>query len=244
MRFAEVDADANVVALHDLAQMPVALGAGLVEDDGRLYGVGMKGKESPQNGIAAWFDPNWAWQGIVEFPVATGEWTPYWPQGVMRVGNVYLVVHMERLGEESDWVTQQGDLFLSAFDLEWNLLDQVQLSHNTAPNGGMQPGFARKDDVVLALYAKDLHSVAYEVRIDLDACGAQDGDRPDDNAPDSGVDEDADRVDPPVARRCGCDATGGGASAGGVLGGALAWGCARRRRDRHAAKRIASKSDF
>ena len=104
--------------------------------------------------VSSW-DENLQSLGYIEVPPFTPDgWEPYWSQGAMRVGNIYVVTHMASDSSQV-WTTLEGDVFLAAFDLDWNVIDTLQLSHNVAPNGGHAAGLALKDDHLLVLYAVD-----------------------------------------------------------------------------------------
>lgn len=185
-RFVQVDEDGNEIGRYDLDDSPASVGSSLVEDDGVLYALGFYAKTGDSLLVTA-YDLSLATLGNVEVDITTDPWHGYWAQGVVRVGDTWLVAHM---AEDSryDWGTQGGDLWLTAFDLDWNMLETVQLSYNTHPEGGMQPALAVKDDQVLVLYTYDLYNWAFTVTVDLAAMGAEDGGE-DTGGDDSGGDD-------------------------------------------------------
>lgn len=154
--------------------------------------------------------------------------TGYWAQGLLRVGDVYVVAHMAR-DESLGWAADEGDVWLAFFDTAWNLLERRQVSHNTPPLGGMRPGLARRGDQLLVLYDKEVSPRLFDVRLDLAAMGVE-GEEGDsgrsDAADDSGLPQAED------AGACGCDAgTIGSTGAAPLTGlGLVAAFVARRRR--------------
>jgi hypothetical protein len=247
-----------------LAPMPpadlatgIAMGSVMFEDEGQLNVLSFNGKTGDSL-LVSTFDRDLQPVAQHEVDVSPDGWTSYWSQGAARVGNVYLVVHMES-DDAYTWDTLGGDLFVEAFTLDWEPIDSLQLSHNTAPIGGMQPGLAVKGDTLLVLYSLDLHNIAYRVTLDLAAAdrgGASDtggtdtgGDTDTDGGTDSGTtgdtdDTDAADTDPSgddvgddsgapddSGAGCGCVGAPGGGGFGGLGAalGALAMAAGRRR---------------
>ena len=172
-RYVPINDDLSVGTPADLDDCTLSMGAAMFEDEGLLKVLGFGGKDGGL--LVSDYDSSFATVDSREIPVAMAGWTAYWSQGIMRVGDTYLVAHMESEDKYS-WTTQQGDFFVSAFDLDWNLIESMQLSHNTAPVGGTQPGFALKDDKLLVMYSLNLKNWAYEVTIDLAAAGVEEED--------------------------------------------------------------------
>jgi hypothetical protein len=143
----------------------------------------------------------------------------YWAQAVMRVGDVWIVAHMAR-DQSLPWSADEGDVWLSFYDTDWALLEQVQVSHNTPPSGGMRPGLARRGDQLLVSYDRDVQPRVFDVRLDLAALGA-DGVTGGDTDADTGAGS-AEGSGP----GCGCG-TGTPASGLAVLLALAAW--SRRR---------------
>ncbi len=137
----------------------------------------------------------------------------YWSQGLARVGNRWVVAHMARDDAEG-WTAQDGDVFLSVFNADWRFLEQVQVSANTPPNGGMQPWLAFSDDTLVVSYTRELENYAFVVRIDRVEAGLDPG--PEDTADTAPADTDTSDTpnDTSGAETCGC---GGGAALAPVL---------------------------
>ncbi len=151
--------------------------------------------------------------------------TGYWAQGLLRVGDVYIVAHMAR-DESQGWQSDEGDVWLTFFDTAWNVLERHQISHNTAPLGGMRPGLARRDDQLLVFYDKEVQPRVFDVRLDLAAMGV-DGTEDSGGTWDSGTDTGVPYGDMIADKgACGCASGGGAVPAWAILGVALA----RRRR--------------
>ena len=148
-------------------------------------------------------------------------WHAFWPQAVMRVGDFWILAHAGN-DEAVHWDQGDGDIWVKVYDLDWNLIQDEQVTHNTAPIGGMRPGLARKNEQLLVTYDKSVHPVVIPLTLDLAALGVEGGDTgqwsdpadtdsdgSEDSAPDSGGDDDDDDD-------CGCATNVG---AGWSLGG-------------------------
>jgi hypothetical protein len=125
----------------------------------------------------------------------------YWAQALLRVGDVYVLGHMAR-DDSAGFELDEGDVYLSFFDLDWNLLEQDRISRNVPPLGGMRPALARKGDQLLVLYDKDVQPMIFDVRLDLEALGV-----------DTGVDSGGTGAD---SGGTGADSGGTAADSGGI----------------------------
>lgn len=169
-RYAELTDDLELGPTHDLIGAPQAMGSSLMDDDGTLRVVGFPTLDEQPPLIAAGFDGAFVEQEHVESSIVPTGWTPYWAQASARVGDVFIIAHMAQ-DDAYSWNTQGGDLWVEAFDTEWNLVDQLRVTYNEAPIGGMQPGMYVDGDRLLLTYSKDLHNYLYIVTIDTEACG-------------------------------------------------------------------------
>ena len=126
----------------------------------------------------------------------------YWPQGLIRVGDYYLLTFM---GRDDTWGNGDlGDVFLGIFDREWNLLKTEQITHYEA-NFAMRPWISRSGDQVLIAYDGNLKFYLVELVIDLEAFGVAESD------PDTGTDPALwDGHFTPETQECAC--SGGSAS--------------------------------
>ncbi len=108
----------------------------------------------------------------LEIDATEGNLRGYWAQGLMRIGDVYLLAHMAR-DESAGWAADEGDVWLTLFDTDWNVLERVKVSDNAPPTGGMRPGIARRGDQLLVTYDKEVQPRLFEVRLDLAAMGVE-----------------------------------------------------------------------
>lgn len=210
--YAALDDDLRVTGLHRLWRSPQAMGSTLIEEDGELRVIGFPTPDLEPNLILAAYDATMQPVHHVETDIAPEGWTPYWAQASMRVGDLYIVAHMAQ-DDRYEWGTLGGDLWVSAMDPDWNLVDQVKLTSNVAPDGGMQPGMARSGSELLVTYSKDLHNYLYVVGMDLAAAGEIDPEEPGgaddtgataDSEPEPDEPEGPEGIEPVSPSSCGC----------------------------------------
>ncbi len=173
---------------------------------------------------------------VVEYP---GERT-YWPQGLMRVGDYYLVAMMTR---DNSNPGDDGDILLVVLDEEWTSLQaRVNITENPPENMGMRPWLARSGSTLLVSYDRQREHTVIEVQLDLEAFGLSPGDDDTgwgdgtweggsdgdgggaDGAADGGEDSGS-AAEAGDDKGCGCaTGAGGGGAALGLIGlAALAW---------------------
>jgi hypothetical protein len=78
-------------------------------------------------------------------------WRVYWPQGSMRIGNALVLAHLGR-DENAGFSSAFGNVYLSFFDLDWSLLEVVQVTFQEPPNGGVRPFMALDGDKMLVAW--------------------------------------------------------------------------------------------
>ncbi len=184
-------------------------------------------------------------------PLPSEDHAPYWPQGLLRVGDHYLLAYV--VGTQ-DAVDMYGDIQLTAFDADFEEVQTiVAMAQGNLPWGFMRPWISCRDDRVLVSFDHNNDDVTFlvSVTIDLEALGvdtsgadpASYGDcawPPWPDEVDDGGDDD-DGGSPPItagAGACACAVTGGdGRPAAGALAALLllAW----RRRTVRSAHRAA-----
>ena len=111
----------------------------------------------------------------------------YWPQGLLRLGDYYYLAYMQRPASPGDWSTDTGNVWIAAFDMDWNILERVQLTdyqpdpdRNDMRYGAMQPWLARKGATLLVLYDNEVQPTVITITIDGSLA---DPDTPEDNEP-------------------------------------------------------------
>lgn len=244
--FVRLDEDLRVIEHVPLYGAPFALGSAMLEEDGLLTIVGAPNKDD-DGFIVSTYDEDFNLLARREVRVMPSGWYPYWTQGFVRHGDYYIVAHLAQ-DTRYAWDTQGGDLWLQAFDTAWNLVDQVQLTANTAPIGGLQPSIAVRDGRLFAFYTKSQVNYAWTVElveVDEPVDTGDTGEPPDDTGeppddtgdpPDTDTDDPGDDTGADTGRDtghlddedgCGCAGASGG---GGVAVGLALLAVARRRR--------------
>ncbi|MFH1467196.1 MAG: hypothetical protein ABIO70_22620 [Pseudomonadota bacterium] len=161
---------------------------------------------------------------------------PFWPQGVMRVGDYVLVAYVVTT-LASGTAADSGDIWLSAYDDGWNLVESTAVVEEPVEwEAYMRPGLSRKGEHLLVSFDHHNGDRLAMVILDLDALGVEGGDSglfdtgthpsdsdgPQDSGPPPGDDGSA----------CGCGTTAPLASST-LLASLAAWASfARRRRSR------------
>lgn len=123
----------------------------------------------------------------------------YWPQGLMRVGDYWLVVF---LGEayNGQYLAGDGDVYLAVLDDDFNTLDTIMVSENEDGGvGSARPSFARHLDQVLVAWDKEFQPHVSVVTLDLVQFGMDEDDSgfvpPDDSDDGSPCTDDGDADD-------------------------------------------------
>ena len=158
----------------------------------------------------------------------------FWPQGLMKIGEHYLLGYIVT-GEVQGKRNDEGDVWLSAFDLDWNHVETVEvIAEPETKNAYFRVGLARKGNTILVTYD---HSNALNfsvVMVDLVALGAEGGDTGlpvDDTGIDTGDSGDSGGDGPfGDGEGCGCTAVAPSGAGTAGLGSLLALVGWRRRR--------------
>ncbi len=123
----------------------------------------------------------------LELQFAEAEQDLYWPQGLLRLGEFYYLAYMQRPASPGDWSTDTGNVWIAAFDMDWNLQERVQLTdyqpdaeRDNMRFGAMQPWLARKGDTLLVLFDNEVQPTVISITIDGTL---SDPDTPEDNGP-------------------------------------------------------------
>jgi hypothetical protein len=163
----DVDEQGEKGSLISLAPYPRMNGGALIADDleQRIYGLGMAHGQPLQINT---YDQEWNVLSEKTLDLLDGDKRAYWPQGVIRVGDYYLISFM---GRDDRWGNgDQGDVFVGILDLDWNLQKVHQVTHYEA-NAAMRPWISRSGDQVLVAYDANLKYFVVEMQIDLDVFG-------------------------------------------------------------------------
>ena len=153
----------------------------------------------------------------------------YWPQALLRVEDTYILAFMAR-DDDLGWSADTGNVFIAAFDLDWTLIETMQVTDIEPSEGAMRPGLAVKGDQLIVLYDRLTEMYVTPIQLWPDGQTGTTTVPVDDTAAvteadDSGSPSAAPAVTSPG---CGC-ATGSGGAVGGLGMATAAIVVARRR---------------
>ncbi len=147
------------------------MGGSIVWDsvEERLMTVGQEAPRGHYFHITA-YDVDWNLQDAWSVWTTSKDVRAYWPQGAVRVGNAWLVAHMVR-DDEAGWTEESdvGDVYVSVFDLGWNLLESVALTALEPPDGAMRPYLVVDGEMALVAYDVLIQPVVNTLVLDLAA---------------------------------------------------------------------------
>jgi len=221
--FRTLDPDLDPLEEIELADFPRMTGGSLLLDGDRIWALGFDHR--PVLWVVE-YDAAFEQQDRFGKVVTEEPLRAYWPQGFIRIGEVYLVAHMLR--DEQAWGSQDdvGNVQLVLFDQDWQILEQHTLTFNDHEEAGQRPHLAVQGDTLLMSYDRALELTLVEMRLDLDRFfPSQDtSDTADSGVDTDGTGDDTGSVTPPD---CGCTA---GSSSGLLIAPLLLLAGRRRRR--------------
>ena len=114
-------------------------------------------------------------QRTLDIPFYSGR-RVFWPQGLLRVGDHHLVAYVVTT-EASGVYADTGDIWLSAYDADWNLVESTAIVEEpTEWWAYMRPGLARNDDRLLVSFDNQNGIQLAQVILNLEAMGVEPGD--------------------------------------------------------------------
>ncbi len=167
------------------------------------------------------FSPEWTELDEVSLSVAEPGQRTYWPSGIVRVGQLYVVAMMSTEDGEAGG-GDTGDVYLYVLSEDFSVEEEHKLTDLPGGrDGAMRPWVARQDDLLIVSYDVDTKHTFQAIALDLS--GIEEIDEGFDEDPDEATgEEDGDKG--------GCStATAGGV--GAMAFAALAVGLAGRRRE-------------
>lgn len=222
-RWFSVGSDGAVSGPQTLSNVPVVTGGSAVEVEGELWVFGMDDYNSDRVRVARYAQDFSALGSAGEVTLSPDGGTPYWTQGLLKVGELFLLAHMGRAPGQS-FNADTGNVYLSVLDADLTLLQQVRISDFEGGEGAMRPGLMRDGETVVVSYDAELRPNMVFVTLDLSGQGSLDtgwGDS--DSSDDTG-----DTGGGGLSGGCGGCAGGGGLA--GLWGIAALAGLLRRRR--------------
>jgi hypothetical protein len=172
----------------------------------------------------------------LQVPLPSEDHAPYWPQGLLRVGDHYLVAYV--VGTR-DAVDMYGDIQLTAFDADFEEVETITvIKQGDLEWGFMRPWISCREDQVVVSFDHNNDQVTFlaSVTLDLEALGVDTsgadpasygdcawplpgdpGADDEDDEDDEDDDTDGPHLTPPAADDCACRAPSAAASAGPTM---------------------------
>ncbi len=226
-----LNADGSEASRHEAQSAAQMMGGQFWRAEGKddtLYVLGSQ----KDNGIqVTTYDASFNLMDTVPIPALSpeGEYA-YWPQGLLRVGDYFVVVHMGH-ADNAGWDADTGNVYLSVVSFgDWEVVEQTQLTAYEPGSGAMRPWAVRDGEDLLVSFDKDLHPHVMRVGFDAEGLGefeGEDSGADPDTDPDTSADSSSDTGTP--GPDCGCASGGRGHAAGWALVVAVALGRGRRR---------------
>jgi hypothetical protein len=162
-----IDADLDATVAKELDFSVRATGAGMwVDPEAEI--ISMFYTDFAGNLYRLDMDPQLNQLSSVNRPITEPDLRAYWPQGVLRVGDYWLVAHMVR-PQQTSTGGDDGNVRLLVVDDELQIQDEATLTDNAIEDAGMRPWIARKGDQVVMSYDRQRQHTVMEIRLDLDA---------------------------------------------------------------------------
>lgn len=167
MRFYPLDDEGVVKGVKSMDVGPDASGASFWGDDNGLVAVGTRFEEPDYMWLGSW-NTRLVGDDPQKIDVAPDGYVAYWFQRLIKVNDVWVVAHMGHKDSES-FDTQTGNVWLTAFDPDWNVIDQVELTAIAPPLGAFHPWVVQADNKLVVNYTYQASNYGIYVPIDLDA---------------------------------------------------------------------------
>ena len=133
----------------ELAQSPRMTGAGMWEQEGKLYVVGRDAL--PELSISV-YDQQYMLHEQYLLPPISTEIVNYWSASTVRIGDYIVLVSMGRDPQEA-WPMDTGDVYLAILTTELELVEWIQLTEFVpSAGGGMRPWLAFDGNMIWVSY--------------------------------------------------------------------------------------------
>ena len=165
--FISLNDDLSLDKVISLEDYPRGNGGGsLVNRDGDILYFGMSHGNPLQINR---YDSSWTFLENAEINLVDSPLRAYWAQGVIEVGDYYLLAHMAK---DDAWQgSDKGDVFLAIIDKDLNLVESHRITTYEDGEAAMRPWIERKGDQALISFDAFNQQVIVEVRLNLDALG-------------------------------------------------------------------------
>jgi uncharacterized protein (TIGR03382 family) len=221
-----------------VAELPIAEGASILEDPIRGDLAMVTASPSKDGLYVNWMSWDLIFQGskrILNVKPEDGQ--SYWPQGHIVLDDRILIAYIMQPAD-AGYLNEFGNLWMAVYDLEWNLLENLQITHDDGPGGTMRPSMTLIEDTLYMGFDEienfppgDIQPRLLTMKLDLDAFVDPADTDPGDTGPcpdDSGEEDSGDPG--PTEPSCGCSQGPTAPVTWPLLFGLLAFG--RRRKSR------------
>lgn len=141
-------------------------GGSLVNSEGDILYFGMSHGNPLQINR---YDQNWNFLENAQLQLVEPPLRAYWPQGVIEVGNYYLVTHMAK---DDAWMgSDKGDVFLAIIDKDLELVQSYRITTYENGEAAMRPWIARDGEQALISFDAFNEQMIVELRLNLSALG-------------------------------------------------------------------------
>ena len=171
----EIGPDAEVVDTHELdVGAHISGGAFTYDRESDRFLMTANGEPGLQ---AIWINRDLTVDERVNFVPIPSLDRHFWPQGLMRVGDYWLLVF---LGEEvpGQYLAGDGDVYVAVLDDDFETMETIKVSDNTDGSGlgSARPSFARHMDKLLVAWDKSFQPRMSTITLDLVAFGLDEDD--------------------------------------------------------------------
>ena len=165
--FVSLNDDLSFNEVLSLEDYPRGNGGGsLVNRDGDILYFGMSHGNPLQVNR---YDSNWNFLEGAEINLVESPLRAYWAQGVIEVGDYYLLAHMAK---DDAWLgSDKGDVFLAIIDKDLTLVESHRITTYEDGEAAMRPWIERKGDQALMSFDAFNQQVIVELKLNLEALG-------------------------------------------------------------------------
>jgi MYXO-CTERM domain-containing protein len=222
-----------------VAELPIAEGGSMLKDPTRGDLALVTSTPSKDGLYVNWMTWDLVFQGSKRIlDVSPEQGQSYWPQGhVVIEDRILLSYVLQPPVVEGEPELEFGNMWLAIYDLEWNLLENLQITQDDSPGGTMRPSLTLVEDTLYLGFDElenfppgDIQPRLLSMKLDLDAFvdpsdpGTGDtGPCPDDSGGEDSGDSDTDESS------CGCSQGPTAPASWPLLFGLLAFGRRRKR---------------
>ncbi len=166
--FFHVGDDANASGSLSVQGAPRMSGGALHAEDGVITAIGA---DEGQLLKIATFDSDWNQLGSAQVAVFEPPTVAFWPQGLLHVGEHWIVALMGFDYQGDDW----GNVYVLVLDEDWNLVERHQLTDYGQGEGGMRPWIAQRSEQLIVTWDHQSEQTLMALSLDPNSVGTTTG---------------------------------------------------------------------